>query len=222
MPIGELLQYESDAAQPTIIYMINPFEALKAIPHLCVSFSKILEAYNYGSGTSSYPNDLVLKIIPISMLASKTTIALPPPEVYAQVAMEVYNQCPPYSLRESRSLINSHSLFQLAEPIPKTLHFSLTANPSTALAGDDVAYHLAYSWSSDGQWLSMALTNTCGSRHWTVSYCLGEIPAKWATFRAVAKEIWDTMLELLGIQWGAHRLFIVKDSHMAQVEIDSK
>lgn len=202
--------------------MVNPFDTPKALPNLCLSFSRILEAYDYGSGTSSHGNDLILKILPISMLASKTTIALPAPEMYAQVAMEVHSQCPPCSLRESRSPINSHSLFQLAESIPKALNFSLTTDPSTALVGDDVAYHLAYSWSPDGQWLSMALTNTCSSRHWTVSYCLGVIPAKWPTFRAVAKEVWDTMLELLDIQWGGYRLFIVKDSCMAQVEIDSR
>ena len=216
------MQDQSDAAQPTVIYMVNPFDPPKALPHLCLSFSRILEAYDCGSRAGSYGYDLVLKILPISMLASKTTIALPPPEMYAKVAMEVYNQCPPNSLRESRSPIHSHSLFQLAETVPKTLNFSLTADPSTALIGDDVAYHLAYSWSSDGQWLSMALTNTCGSRHWTVSYCLGVLPANWATFRAVAKEVWDTILELLDINWGAYRLFIAKDSCMAEVEIDSK
>ncbi|KAL9117165.1 MAG: hypothetical protein Q9187_006302 [Circinaria calcarea] len=219
--LGELLRCELDADQPTIIYMVNPFDELKALPHLCSSFSKILEANGYGSGSCSYSTDLVLKILPISLLASRTTIALPPPQLYARLAMEVYNQSPHQSPRDPSSPINSHSLFQLAECIPKTISFSLTSDPSAALIREDAAYHLAYSWSSDGQWLSMALTNTCGSKHCSVSYCLGMIPAKWPTFRAVAKEVWDTTLELLNTNWTAHQLFIVKDSLMAQVEIDT-
>lgn len=216
------MRRESDADHPTILYMVNPFDTLSAIPHLCCSFSKILEANGCRSGSGSYSIDLVLRILPISLLASKTTIALPPPQLYARLAMEVYSQSPHQSPQDPSSPITSHSLFQLAESIPKTINFSLTTDPSTALISENAAYHLAYSWSSDGQWLSMALTNTCGSRHCSVSYCLGMIPAKWPRFRAVAKEVWDTTLELLDVNWAAHQLFIVKDSPMAQVEIDSR
>ena len=221
---AEILSNDTRPPKPTVVYIVNPFAELKALPYLISAFSYLLAHYTFRTDSHDEKDEteLVLKIIPIAMIASRTTVSLPSPQMYMKVARETYELFQVQNSTEEISSYASASLFQLAESIPKMLNFKLAPEPLSALYGGNTSYHLAYSWNFEGQWLSASFTNKYGSRHWNASYCLGERFQPWPIFRNVAKEIWEAALDVVDAQKVSCRLIIAKDDVMLQQEIDSE
>ena len=209
--------------KPIIVYMVNPFADPGILPLLCNSYVKMLAAYasEAGGHTYSYVYDLVLRVIPITLVASKTTIPIPAPQIYVHLARETYERCFNQRSEQHDSPAPFSTIFQLAKTVPKTVNFGLTSEPPKTLVGEDTSYHVAYSWCFDEQWLSVILTDTQGNLCWKYSYCLDACPS-WAVFQETAKDIWDRILDTVNIRKAASRLIMAKDQVMSSTELDSE
>ena len=220
---GGMLARESDIGKPIIVYMVNPFADPTALPLLCNSYIKMLAAYASKAGyhTYSYVYDILLKVIPITMIASKTTIPIQTPQVYAQIARETYERCSIQTSEQLGSPTCFSSIFQLARTVPKSVNFGLTSDPPKILVGEDSSYHVAYSWCFDLQWLSVLLIDTQGNLCWKASYCLGVCPSD-VTFQETAKDVWDRILDTVSTRISSPRLVLVKDQAMKPIELKSE
>ena len=181
---------------------------------ICAAFVKIFESYASNIRTAR-PSDLVLQIIPIRWITAESTIVLPSPTEYAKLAKLVYERCP---VRDAPPYATA-SLVELAEPLPKVLEFKLSTDTSSVLRSASTA-HVGYSWNRRSQWLSCAITDTLGSRHWTASFHVGLVvdSSRLRTiFEAIAREIWEILLEAMD---RPGRTFIVKDGLMTPIEIE--
>ena len=209
--------------RPIIIYMVYPFADPSLLPLFCNSYIKLLAAYasNAGGHTYSHVYDLVLKIIPTTMVASKTTIPIPPPQLFDQIAREIYERCSVQYSEELDSPARFNSSFQLARTVPKSVNFGLTSDLPKTLIGDDSSYHVAYSWCSDEHWLSVLLIDTQGTLCWKASYCLGICPSDLA-FQKVARDIWSRILNIVNTRISSPRLVLAKDQAMSSTELQSK
>ena len=214
---GEQLWNQSDFQEYIVVYIVNPYDDIAALPYLCAAFAKVSnEPPSDNNDSPPLEHGFVLKIIPIELLASQTTVPLPPPTVYAQLAKEVYERCRPQA--STQSPYQSLSMFQLVEDIPKTIEFRAEPSHLTVLSAN-VSYHLAYSWEFGGQWISAAITDRRGRLQWNASYCLGTIQNPWPRFHAIAKEIWEILFEILGPCSTSCQLYVVKDNPMTENEI---
>ena len=202
------------------IYMINPHPGVRALYSLCTSFLKLFEAYASSVRHVRAPADMVLQVIPLSWIGSSSTISIQPPKSYIRLAKIVYDRCPVQG--QDASPYASASLFRLADTIPKTLEFKLGADSPTSLFQHISAAHIGYSWKHGSRWLSSVVTDSHGCHHWTASYFLSLREDSWSIFRAAAKEIWETFLEVMDVSHGSHRLYISKSSPMLQAEIDGQ
>ena len=217
---GQVLVESTFSGQTVVIYMVNPFTKPAFLPRLCESFLCCLKKFEWGYGPGDR-NDLVLKVLPISWVASRTTIPLPSPKEYAALAKDVYDRCPVTPSSRNPSPFASASLVQLAEAIPKTLDFRLTANPSTGLARNNSALHVGYSWRRDSQWLCVSVVDNLASHQWNASYCFGTaLSDPWPTFREIAKEIWRGILDMIDEPQAKRFVYLIKDELLAQEEID--
>lgn len=113
-------------------------------------------------------------------------------------------------------------MYRLAEEIPRAINFKLTADTPTTLAQRNVSFHVGYSWSSDFHWLCSSITDNVGIRQFNASYWLGgATPSNpWSAFLDIAKEIWESLLEIIDARRGTYRVFIAKDDLMAPEEVD--
>ena len=193
---------------------------LHLLPRLCESFLRCLESYQYSISTSNQPDTstIILKILPIDWVASRTTIPIPLPKAYASLARDIYDRCPAESVPTAYT---SASLFQLAEIIPKSLDFSLSTNPLSCIAQNNTILHIAYAWKSSSQWLCISVTDKLGTLQWNASYSFGSaISNPWPAFREIAKEIWEGSLEMIDNRDSKRKVYVVKDEPMAQEEIE--
>lgn len=199
------------------------------IPHLCSAIITLFESYSLSLKAQQQvlsPNDLILQIIPLDLVASPNAIILPSPLAYRRLAFEVYDRCPPNPISDKAN--NSRYLctpsVQLARKLPKTINLKLSSEPSASLLQSDFCFHLAYSWDPDREWLIASWTDNQGSLQWNTPYSLGvgEIEGCWPILLNVIKEIWETTLEMLHPRNSPWRLYIAKDSPMYKKELEGK
>lgn len=213
----------ASAGQTIVVYIVNPFCAISSLPRLCECFLQCFERYASSAKTYTQenPSDLVLKIIPIGLVASNTTIAVPSPNQYISLAKDVYDRCPIESSTGDLSPYASASLIQLAENIPKTLSFRLTADPTTSLSMDHETLHVGYSWKSDSQWLCSSITDNLGTLRWNASYSFGDtVSNAWPTLTHFIREIWSGVVDVIGRSSHKYSVYVVKDQPIDQKEID--
>ncbi len=207
-----------------MIYLVNPFQDRKVLPYLCSAFLTILNC----SRKSLQPHpvsNLVLRIIPLDLIASLEAVTLPPARAYGRLALEVYDRCGPNASKGK----NQGSQFyctpatRLARTLPKTINFKLTPEPSSELLHSDRCFHLSYSWSWGQDWLTACWTDSQGALQWNAAYCLGKEQFEpGQMFSAIAREIWENTLEILrpgNSQW---QILIVKDTSMHKDELRGK
>ena len=199
--------------------MVNPYHPIKALPQLCAAFLQLkgfCEDFADVRGLN-----LVLKVIPLSFLAVRDTIALPSPAVYRQLARDVYDSSALLNPFPDPVSVTSSSLVQLAGEIPKKLDFRLTADTSSPLATSDSSYHVGYSYDGNGHWLAMALTDARGTRHWKASYCLKALVSH-SGLQDIFRDIWEIALDIISSAKAYSRLTITKDESFSPFEINGK
>ena len=209
-----------------VIYMVNPYQSRRVLPWLCAAFMKIYESYRKCLQIQTQlTGDLVLQIVPLNLIASLEAITLPPAKAYSRLAVEVYNRCGP-NITEDKSQVQQYHCapsIRLARAVPKSISFRLTPDPSTALLHSDRCFHLSYSWSFHQEWLTASWTDNQGVLQWNAVYCLGEEETeRWQTFLTIAREIWNTTIDILKPGNFPWRIFVVKDSPIQREELQGK
>ncbi|KAL3422085.1 Mediator of RNA polymerase II transcription subunit 13 [Phlyctema vagabunda] len=200
-----------------VVYCIYPPDDAALLVHICSSFEHLFNLYRRGlvEKKSLVNTELVLQLIPLDFVASPTSLKVPKPTDYAQLAMEVYDRCMDFSTSSSVPAI------LLERPLPKGIDFKLNANPSPSLLQENSCLHIAYAQSTDDRWITAAWTDNRGSQQMTASYCLGRKNEPISLpFSEIAHEIWETTLGILShkkIHW---RLMIAKVGVMTLSEIE--
>ncbi|KAF2657781.1 hypothetical protein K491DRAFT_776987 [Lophiostoma macrostomum CBS 122681] len=204
-----------------VIYMIDPFEDTSAIWELCSAFWTLFQTY--GQGPSARPElvpkpDLVLQIIPIKYIASFDAPVILEPSTYASLAREVYDRCPPSEASRDKTPLSIYAApsFQLEEAIPRGIPFRLNSEPPQDLLRENSYIHLGYAISLDGSWITAAWTDNCGKSRAVVSYNLGTRP-----FGEIAREIWQTTIEILQARRVTWRVCIAKCGVMDRDECEA-
>ncbi|KAH7069893.1 mediator complex subunit 13 C-terminal-domain-containing protein [Paraphoma chrysanthemicola] len=204
-----------------VIYMVNPFKSPSALWELCSAFWTLFQAYGQvppGRSDQSQKPDLVLQILPIKYLASFDAPIVLDASTYVNLAREVYDRCPPSASSTDKTPLNIYKApaFQLEESLPRSIQFKLMSEPPQDLLRENSYMHLAYAISLDGTWVTAAWTDSCGKSQAVVSYHLGT-----RAFGEVAKEIWQTTIDILQsrrVQW---RVCIAKVGAMDREELET-
>jgi mediator of RNA polymerase II transcription subunit 13 len=204
-----------------VIYMIDPFGGPSALWELCSAFWALFQAY--GQGTPGRPDqpqkpDLVLQVIPIKYIASFDTPVILDPATYFSLAREVYDRCPPSAPSGDKTSLSIYAApaFHLEETLPRNIPFKLIPEPAQDLLRENTYMHLGYAMSLDGTWVTAAWTDSCGKSQAVVSYHLGT-----RVFREVAKEIWQTTIEILQSRRVNWRVCIAKAGVLEREELET-
>jgi mediator of RNA polymerase II transcription subunit 13 len=204
-----------------VVYMVDPFGNPAALWELCSAFWALFQAYGQGPPGRSdliQKPDLVLQVLPIKYLASFDVPVVLDASTYVNLAREVYDRCPPSSSSTDKTPLSIYKApaLQLEESLPRNIQFKLISEPPQDLLRENSYMHLAYAVSLDGSWVTAAWTDSCGKSQAVVSYHLGT-----RAFGEIAKEIWQTTIELLQsrrVQW---RVCIAKAGALDREELET-
>ncbi|CAI6331723.1 unnamed protein product [Periconia digitata] len=204
-----------------VIYMVDPFDNPSALWELCSAFWALFQSY--GQGPPGRPDqiqkpDLVLQIVPMKCVASFETPIMLDTGTYAGLAREVYDRCPPSAPCGDKTPLSIYASrsFQLEEPLPRAIPFKLNAEAPHDLFHENSYMHLGYAISLDGTWVTAAWTDICGKFQTVVSYSLATRP-----FGDIAKEIWQTTIEILQARRVTWRVCIAKAGVMDRDELEA-
>lgn len=205
----------------TVVYMLETSSTTEALPYLCDSFRRLFETYqiNLSAEQVNDRNDLVLQVIPLGSVFDFDRLVLPSVSDYKKLAFEVYDRCAPAraNAAEMPPPYRSASAIRLCRPLPKYLDFKLNPDHTGILSTSESCLHLAYRWHVGQRWLVASWIDDFGSVHWNAAYWLGdEQPDR--VFPAVANEMWETSLEILGHRRTVFQVFIVKDGPLETFE----
>jgi len=100
---------------------------------------------------------------------------------------------------------------ELATPPPKRISFQLSAEPPSDLIHEGSSLHLAYAVSPDGEWMTVAWTDSTGKNGSAEAFCL-----RGKSFADVASEAWERTRDLLAAREVTWRVFIVTVGEMEE------
>lgn len=204
-----------------VIYIIYSENTQEDLSEICACFLQIYDTYKSALSVTdiSDPNELVLQIVPSSLVYSEDGLVILAPSDYKKLAFQVYDRCSPAS-REAEDEVASYQAtpaVRLSTPIPQSVSFQLTPNPSFGLSAAHACLHLGYTWHEE-QWLTASWTNDEGSLWWQAAYWLDDKDDPSNNLGDVVGEIWNTTLGMLHVNDGPCRIHIVKDSALNQAE----
>lgn len=209
-----------------VVYLLNPYSNPSAIVDLCAAFLRLFESYlqSKRSPQPSSPNEIVLQLVPMGLVASNISVVVPSHTQYKGLALEVYNRCSVGSAetRSGAAAPGNTASFLLAQKIPVSIDFSLTSTAPASLLHEPTDLHIAYSESFDGRWISAAWSDNDGGHQISMSYCLGMVDSDVRRpFGDVAREIWQTSLEVARSRKVRWRFLVAKVGIMEQEELDA-
>ncbi|KAI1006160.1 hypothetical protein K3495_g2060 [Podosphaera aphanis] len=199
-----------------VIYFVYIVDDGALLIQICSAMHHLFKMYRevIPEKTITPSNEVVLQLVPLSFIASPSSLVLPLPSDYFRLGLEVYDRCFDFT---SSSLVPA---IILECPLPKSIDFRLNSKPSASLLQENTCLHIAYAQSIDNRWITVAWTDNRGVQQMTASYCLGRKNETISTsFAEVANEIWETTLEFISeksIHW---RLMIVRVGFMDSSEI---
>ena len=195
----------------TIVYMINPSNKEGSLPYLCTAFLKLFNAYKIAVEAQGVeePSDVVLQVVPSRFIYSEAELITLSPVDYRRLAFEVYDRCGPKQRRLQH--IGAPSI-RLAKALPKSIDFRLTPEDLPLSLQNENCLHVAYAWDLRDNWLTAAWTDNLGVLSWTACYCLPSgIVAPWQALSKIAKEIWETSMDMLQPRHGLWRIIFCKN-----------
>jgi mediator of RNA polymerase II transcription subunit 13 len=218
---SQIREQQDSKIDAFVVYMVDPFGNPAALWELCSAFWALFQAYGQGPPGRSDPTqkpDLVLQILPIKYLASFDVPVVLDASTYVNLAREVYDRCPPSASSADKTPLSIYKApaLQLEESLPRNIQFKLMSEPPQDLLRENSYMHLAYAVSLDGSWVTAAWTDSCGKSQAVVSYHLGT-----RAFGEIAKEIWQTTIDLLQsrrVQW---RVCIAKAGALDREELET-
>jgi mediator of RNA polymerase II transcription subunit 13 len=218
---SQIREQQDNKIDAFVVYMVDPFGNSAALWELCSAFWTLFQAYGQGPSGRADPSqkpDLVLQVVPIKYLASFDAPVILDASTYVNLAREVYDRCPPSTSSSDKTPLSIYKApaLQLEESLPRNIQFKLMSEPPQDLLRENSYMHLAYAISLDGCWVTAAWTDSCGKSQAVVSYHLGT-----RVFGEIAREIWQTTIELLQsrrVQW---RVCIAKAGPLDREELET-
>lgn len=210
-----------------VIYIVNTFTEPDAVVYLCAAFLRLFHTYLQVEKSSLYsgPNEIVLQLIPVSFVASKTSIVVPTQADYRGLALEVYERCGlglGQNVDGAVAPSNAASIL-LSHKIPASIDFKLNADPPLSVRHESTDLHIAYSQSGDGRWISTSWTDAEGNHQMSMSYCVGiRRTGSRRAFAEIAREIWKTSIEMVQVKEMRWRFLIAKVGVMEPEEHGGK
>lgn len=205
----------------TVVYLVNPFDNSTALQDLCSCFWALIDSYGEPEGPAAQglrKTTPILRIIPISMIASFDWPVSTDPRTFANLAREVYDCCQssPNTYTSADLPILCEASINLAEANHQSVQFLLTSEPPSNLLHEDSCMHVAYCQSLDDMWITAAWTDNTGKYQHTACYSL----AGSQTFGRVAREIWEATLAYSKSRKVTWRLFLVSVGPMSRLHTD--
>jgi mediator of RNA polymerase II transcription subunit 13, fungi type len=206
-----------------MIFIVNPFdEDPSSLAMISTCFWHLFSTYKQAakSNPATYIPDVQLQIIPISFLARRDSLVVRQAGELQSFVRELYNRCPPTSLTGDPAAlpIDTGWSIQLSEALPRKISFELKSEPPANIMFENSQLHVGYARSASGNWITAAYSDNSGRYQCNASYCMsGE-----RSFLDIAKEIWDTCLEIMkarGVNW---RVCIAKVGDMDMTELEGK
>lgn len=230
-PIGDLLMLVlgRTLAKSTlsngnfVVYMVDAFGELRSLPRLCEAFLRMFDAYAQSLKETKRQDhyDLILQIIPLSIIASEHSLTLPNPTTLGKLASEVYDRCAPSCKPDSAEMtpFTYAPAVRLARMVPRSINLQLTAKPPGASPLSDRCIHVSYSHPQHSSWLTASWVDDWGSLQWNTCYHLtSDMGDIWPEFKQAAEDIWETTLEAARFHSTPYRILIVKCGSMPDTE----
>ena len=219
---------ELEALDSTVVvYIMNNNEATATPPELCAIALSLLEGYRSVMGASRAKNspDLVIQLVPKSMIFSSDHLVVPPLANYKKLALEVYDRCAPRQDWE-KGLLCAHKsapAICLSKSIPEHIDFRLSSDNSVASLDEDDCVHLAYAWPLGSNWLTASWTDNIGILRWNAAFWIGEDSDNpWQPFADAAREVLETTIDMLQPRSRSWRVFIAKAGRLSKYELDGE
>ncbi|KAF2494486.1 hypothetical protein BU16DRAFT_618564 [Lophium mytilinum] len=209
---------DSSKIDAFVIYMVDPFAEPAALWELCSAFWALFGSYGQGAQANTPRPDLVLQIVPMKYIASFDAPVVLEPTTLMSLAREVYDRCPPSAVNSDKTPLSIFSApsIQLEEALPRNIQFKLASDPPADLLRENSYMHLGYAISLDGAWITAAWTDSCGKSQAVVSYS-----SRGRPFNEIAREIWQTTIEILHSRRVTWRICIAKAGVMEREEIEA-
>ncbi|UNI22638.1 hypothetical protein JDV02_008506 [Purpureocillium takamizusanense] len=200
-----------------VVYYVYSPSNPGTIVEACSAFQRYFESYwkSLASQKLVAPNELVLQLVSVDLLSAPSSLVVTPGQELIKLCMETYDRCTLFSGPMPAPAI------RLEQQLPRIIDFKLTVSPSASLMRENSAIHVAYAQSVDERWVTAAWTDDRGNQQETASYCLGRKGRPQSrSMNEVAREIWESTLDLISA-WKVHwRINITKCGPMDQQEID--
>jgi mediator of RNA polymerase II transcription subunit 13 len=213
----KLLQSLTVGETNFVVYFVYPNDNGTLLVQICSAFQHLFNLYRKALSERriAAANELVLQLIPLDFIASPTTLAMPMPRDYFNIAMEVYDRCIDFATSSSSPAI------MLERPLPKMIDFKLSSNPSASVLQENTCLHVAYAQSIDDRWITAAWTDNRGTQQMTASYCLGRKNEPLSIpFSQIACEIWETTLDYISSKKIHWRIMVAKVGVMDPSELE--
>lgn len=225
--IGTMLGSMNAENSNIVVYMVNPFTHPGPIADLCAAFLLLYQAYMQSTRYLVVlgPNELVLQLVPISFIASKTSLVVPTQAEYRTLALQVYERCgfgvhPTVDTARTPGVTSS---ILLSENLPTRISLKLAAEPPSSVLHEQTCLHIAYSTNVKDRWLSASWTDSFGKHQMSVAYCLGlEGSDSRRPFADIAREIWETSLDIVRGTKAKWKFLVVKVGIMDAEELEGK
>ncbi|KAF2669985.1 hypothetical protein BT63DRAFT_227266 [Microthyrium microscopicum] len=220
-PIPQSRQHiNKNNVESFVIYVINPFEDIAALSAISSAFVALCNSYRLAKTPSfrTRKADVVLQIVPMSVMAKLGHYVLLDSDRLRNLAREVYDRCPVASSEDVGALpICSGSSIQLTESLPRKIAFELTGDPPSNIMHNPSQFYLGYARSESGNWVTAAFTDNAGRYQAVVSYCL----TGSRTFLDIAKELWETCIDIMRHRKVNWRLCISRAHAMPPEELEA-
>jgi mediator of RNA polymerase II transcription subunit 13, fungi type len=198
-----------------VICIIDPFEDVRATRFFCACFWRLFTSCRQSTPKTHQKaprSDIVLQILPVSLLASPQQLVLLDGEQLGVLAKEIYDRCPPSQVS---SVIDPNSTLsilaapavEVATTLPKRIAFQPVSDPPSDLLLEGSVLHLAYTLSADLQWMSVCWIDGTGRHYVPTTICL-----RGKSFKIVAGEVWERTLEIISAREVTWRIFIVSSA----------
>ena len=198
-----------------VVYVLDVFsmsdEDVRVKQHLCACFWQLYKAYrdHVPKAHRAQPrSDIVLQLLPLSLVASPDTVVTLDAAQIAALAKEVYDRCPPVpkATKDAPSALPNFAALsiELASQPPKRINFQLAAEPPSDLLHEGSSLHVAYAISGDGKWMTVAWVDSMGKHQSCESFCL-----RGRSLAETAGEAWERTREIIAAREVTWRLFVV-------------
>ncbi|POS86307.1 hypothetical protein EPUL_001852 [Erysiphe pulchra] len=214
--LGRVFSCLSSQDSNFVVYFVYPIDNSWLVVNICSAFQHLIKVYRkiLQEKRITRNNEIVLQLVPLSLIASPSSIAIPSPSEYFGLALELYDRCINFASTSVPAII-------LESTLPKSIDFKLTPNPPESLLQENSCLHIAYSQSNDCRWITTAWTDNCGTEQMTACYCLGRRNGILSTpFGRVASEIWETTMDFISDVKVNRRIILAKVGVMDSSEIE--